>query len=153
MRPWIRYSLIGAAGAVVGALIAVGLLWRWMVTTWVPVTDTFVVAQAATWISATRSSADSTAYEDALRAYLSVLDTAIVRDSAGVNVRMLRSDKALTLVRMADLAARRNAQAEALALRQEAEALCPVYGLNPCNADALSDLGRKLDTFWSEKGK
>jgi hypothetical protein len=132
--------LVGIAGAVIGAAGAMLFLWHWAISTWVPVSDLFSVVQASVWVSTTRENANASAYEDALRTYLAVLDTAIERDSSGVNQRMYRSDKALTLVRLSKVVSARAAGDAAAQLRVEAAALCPVFGLADCNADTLADL-------------
>jgi len=145
MKPALRYTLVAIGGLVIGALGGTLFSWRYAISTWVPVTDLFVVVQASAWTSASRASENPAAYEDALRAYLSVLDTAIERDSTAVNRRMYAGDKALSLIRLSDIVAKRGAKDEANSLREQAASLCPVYGLAGCNADTLADLVNKLD--------
>ena len=143
MKPVLRYALVGVSGIAIGVLGGAVLAWRYITTTWLPVTDLFVVVQAATWSTASRGR-DPAAYEDALRAYIRVLDTAMQRDSTGENRRIYTGDKALTLMRLSELVERRGAEEDAERLRQEAGALCPGF-YNGCNVDSLADLVRKLD--------
>ena len=149
MKPAVRYAIVAIACVLVGALGGGYFAWRWAITKWVPVTDLFTVVQASTWTAASRDSGDPSAYEDALRAYLAVVDTAIERDSTGVNRRMYLGDKALGLVRLADVVEKRGAQGDSVTLRQQAAALCPVYGLADCNAESLSVLAKKLDQVFT----
>jgi len=145
MRPVLQYAIVATAGIAIGAVGGALFSWRYAITTWVPVTDLFVVVQASAWTTASRSNGDPAAYEDALRAYLRVLDTAMQRDSTNENRAIYLRDKALTLVRLSDVVQKRGAREEANSLRHQAEALCPAYGRNDCNAASLSELVKKLD--------
>ena len=144
MSQVIRMALVGAIGIVIGAVGGAMWAWHYITTSWLPVTDLFVVVQAGTWTTASRGG-DPAAYEDALRAYVRILDTAMQRDYSRENKRIYAGDKALTLMRLSQLVERRGAAADAQRLRQEAGSLCPNF-YSGCNIDSLTELVQKLDS-------
>lgn len=146
MKSWQKYTLAGIVGAILGGVGTTFVYWNWTVNTLFPVTDLFAVAQANSWVSAGRNSGDSSKYEDALHAYISVIDTAIQRDVTEANQRVYRNDKALALIRLSALAASRGARDEAENLSAEATSLfCGERQSAECNPDSLSELARKID--------
>jgi hypothetical protein len=84
----------------------------------------------------------------ALRAYVSVLDNLSTRD-ASESVRQIHAaDKALALIRLADLADKHGESAESTRLTSDALAACSTGGLPYCSSAELRQRAQQLDVLF-----
>jgi len=79
----------------------------------------------------------ATAQEDSLRAYLTLLDDVSRRDASEASRQIHAADRALLLIRLADLAERRGSSAESTRLTSDALAICATSGLSYCTSFEL----------------
>jgi len=86
------------------------------------------------------------AYESALRAYVSTLNRLAAPEMSEAMRRVYAADKALALMRLADLAERRGAAAESTRLTSDALAACATAGLPYCTSAELRERMREIDT-------
>jgi hypothetical protein len=84
-------------------------------------------------------------YENALRAHASVLDDLGARAATDSLRQIYAAYKALTLIRLADLAEQRGASAESTRLTADALAVCATAGLPYCSSLELRERARSLD--------
>jgi hypothetical protein len=133
-------ALAGLLGASLGAYVG----WHQALKT-VPVTDLFTSAEFSVFLAAQRNSGDVASYEDALRAHVSFTDTLLARDRDPTDQRLYTFQKAVSLMRLSQLAERRNATEEAARLAHDAENLCPVLRARDCSAESLRAHVQKLD--------
>jgi len=91
------------------------------------------------------SRATASAQENSLRAYLGLLDDLSGRDASEASRQIHAADKALLLIRMADLAERRGASAESTRLTSDALAICATGGLPYCTSFDLRQSAQTQD--------
>ena len=84
-------------------------------------------------------------YENALRAHASLLDDLAARAATDSLRQIYAAYKALTLVRLADLAEQRGASAESTRLTADALAVCATAGLPYCSSNELRQRARSMD--------
>ena len=84
-------------------------------------------------------------HESTLRRYLSFLDTLRAGDASEGARKAYAEDKALLLIRLADLAEQRGSSAESTRLTSDALAVCSTDGLPYCSSVELRQRAHKLD--------
>lgn len=89
---------------------------------------------------------DST-YEKSLRGYVVLLDSLHARDASVAGRQIYAADKALLLMRLADLAEQRGSSAESTRLTADALAVCSTDGLPYCSSDELRQRAQNLDVI------
>jgi len=87
------------------------------------------------------------AYETALRAYASLLGDLGTRAASDAERRLYAADRALALIRLADLAEERGASPESTRLTSDALAVCATAGLPYCSSEELRQRARSMDAF------
>lgn len=90
--------------------------------------------------------ADAT-QESSLRSYVALLDALQAGDTSEVTRKVHAEDKALVLMRLADLAEQRGSSAESTRLTAEALAVCSTVGLPYCSSVELRQRAQKLDVI------
>lgn len=96
-------------------------------------------------VSLTYPDRAGTAQESSLRSYAAVLDTLRADDASEVTRKVHAEDKALALMRLADLAEQRGSSAESTRLIADALAVCSTAGLAYCTSVELRQRAHKLD--------
>lgn len=86
-----------------------------------------------------------TTYEDSIRGYVALLDALSARDASEPTRQTYAADKALLLMRLADLAEQRGSSAESTRLTADASAVCSTAGLSYCSSVELRQRAQKLD--------
>jgi len=86
-------------------------------------------------------------YENALRAHASALDDLSGRAATDSLRQIYAAYKALTLIRLADLAEQRGASAESTRLTADAVAVCATAGLPYCSSLELRERARSPDAL------
>ena len=86
-------------------------------------------------------------HESALRDYLALLDALHAGDASEVTRKVYAEDKALLLMRVADLAEQRGSSAESTRLTSDALAVCSTAGLPDCSSVELRQRAHKLDVI------
>jgi hypothetical protein len=94
-----------------------------------------------------RVSGTDATYENALRAYASLLDDLSARAVSNSVRQLYAADKALALIRLADLAEKRGASAESTRLTADALAVCATAGLPYCSSVELRQRARNVDAL------
>jgi hypothetical protein len=84
-------------------------------------------------------------HESSLRDYLALLDALHAGDTSEVTRKVYAEDKALLLMRMADLAEQSGSSAESTRLTSDALAVCSTAGLSYCSSIELRQRAHKLD--------
>jgi hypothetical protein len=97
--------------------------------------------------SGTVSGTDAATYENALRAHASLLDDLSARAASDSLRQLYAAYKALTLIRLADLAEKRGASAESTRLTADALAVCATAALPYCSSSELRERERSLDAL------
>jgi uncharacterized caspase-like protein len=87
-------------------------------------------------------------YEKSLRVYVALLDDLSARDASESTRQTYASDKALSLIRLADLAEKRGSSAEATRLTSDALAVCSTSGLSYCSSAELRQRAQKMDVVF-----
>jgi hypothetical protein len=87
------------------------------------------------------------AQESSLRGYVALLDTLQAGDTSEVTRKVHAEDKALVLMRLADLAEQRGSSAESTRLTADALAVCSTVGLAYCSSVELRQRAHKLDVI------
>lgn len=90
---------------------------------------------------------NDTTQESSLRDYLALLDALQAGDASEVTRKVYAEDKALLLMRLADLAERRGSSAESTRLTSDALAVCSTAGLPYCSSVELRQRAHKLDVI------
>ena len=103
--------------------------------------------RAANPVALTDTHAIETEYENALRRYVELLDNLSARDPSEAARQIYAADKALMLIRLADLAEQRGSSAESTRLTADASAVCSTAGLPYCSSVELRQRARKLDVI------
>ena len=88
-----------------------------------------------------------TTHESSLRDYLALLDALHSGDASEVTRKVYAEDKALLLMRLADLAEQRGSSAESTRLTSDALAVCSTAGLPYCSSVELRQRAHKLDAI------
>jgi hypothetical protein len=101
--------------------------------------------QAQKLIGWTHSERTDTTHESLLREYLALLDTLRAGDASELTRSVHAEDKALLLMRLADLAEQRGSSAESTRLTSDALAVCSTAGLPYCSSVELRQRAHKLD--------
>jgi hypothetical protein len=83
--------------------------------------------------------------ESSLRDYLALLDALQAGDASEATRKVYAEDKALLLMRVADLAEQRGSSAESTRLTSDALAVCSTAGLAYCSSVGLHQRAHKLD--------
>ena len=99
-----------------------------------------------------RDGTDGT-YENALRGYVSLLDNLSSRDTSQSIRQIYAADKALALIRLADLADKRGESAESTRLTSDALAACSTGGLPYCSSAELRQRVQQLDVLVERTSK
>jgi hypothetical protein len=86
-----------------------------------------------------------TTHESSLRGYLALLNTLQAGDASEVTRTVYAEDRALLLMRLADLAEQRGSSAESTRLTADALAVCSTGGLPYCSSVELRQRAHKLD--------
>jgi hypothetical protein len=97
--------------------------------------------------SGERVSGTDATYENALRAHASLLDDLSARAASDSVRQLYAADKALALMRLADLAEKRGASAESTRLTADALAVCATAGLPYCSSNELRQRARNVDAL------
>lgn len=83
-------------------------------------------------------------HEDSLRGYVALLDKLSARDASEAARQIHAADKALLLIRLADLSEQRGSSAESTRLTSDALAVCSTRGLPYCSSVELRQRAQKL---------
>ena len=103
----------------------------------VPLMDYGVALYAGVRTSGERLYGTEGTYEDALRQYVLLLDNLEARNRSDSARRIYAGEKALALVRLADLAESHGESAESTRLTSDAVAACATRGLPYCSSSEL----------------
>ena len=103
------------------------------------------LAHYAAYLEAQRTSANDAAYEEALRGFLTLLDTSSRGPAPLFSDQVYAVDSALTYARLSVLASKRGAHAEARQYLVKASSLCPRLGWKECSTDEIVATARRLD--------
>jgi hypothetical protein len=103
--------------------------------------------RAANLVALTGPHAIETTYENSLRGYVVLLDNLSARDASETTRQTYAADKALLLIRLADLAEQRGSSAESTRLTADASAVCSTAGLPYCSSVELRQRAQKLDVI------
>jgi hypothetical protein len=85
--------------------------------------------------------------ESSLRSYVALLDILHAGDASEVTRKALAEDKALVLMRLADLAEQRGSSAESTRLTSDALAVCSTVGLAYCSSVELRQRAHRLEVI------
>jgi len=119
-----------------------------------PAVDLLSAAQSrySSYVFAVRGGRDADARESDVRSYLAFLDARAVSPSAR-NSNIFAFDKALAMVRLAQIAQSRKSVDEAAAMIRSADGICPLTGLRNCSANDLLYTIRERDRHaWDSGG-
>jgi uncharacterized caspase-like protein len=106
------------------------------------------LTDSGTMASAERLYGTDATYENSLRVYVALLDDLSARDASESTRQTYASDKALSLIRLADLAEKRGSSAESTRLTSDALAVCSTSGLSYCSSAELRQRAQKMDVIF-----
>lgn len=129
----------------VGGSIGFGLGNKYGMARVVPVTDFGTAMYAGVKASEERLHGTDATYENSLRGYLTLLDKLTARDASASSRQIYATDKALSLIRLADLAEKRGSSAESTRLTADALAVCSTVGLPYCSSVELRQRAQQMD--------
>jgi uncharacterized caspase-like protein len=132
-------ALIVIVVLLVGGTIGFTLGSRYRAANPVSLTD------SGTMGSAERLYSTDATYENSLRVYVALLDDLNARDASESTRQTYASNKALSLMRLADLAEKRGSSAESTRLTSDALAVCSTSGLSYCSSAELRERAKKMD--------
>jgi hypothetical protein len=135
-------ALIGILVLLAGGTIGFALGSRYGAATPVSLPD------SATMASAERLYGTDAIYENSLRVYVALLDQLSTRDASASTRQTYATDKALSLIRLADLAEKRGSSAESTRLTSDALAVCSASGLSYCSSAELRQRAQKIDVLF-----
>lgn len=133
--------LVLLAGAAVGFVLGN----RYGAANPVPLTDLATAMHTGKMASAERLYGTDATYENSLRAYVELLDNLSTRRPSDSIRQIYAADKALALIRLADLAEKRGSSAESTRLSADALAVCSTSGLPYCSTAELRQRAQKMD--------
>ena len=142
MKDKVVLALIGILVLLAGGAIGFALGSRYRAAN--PVS----LSGSGTMASAERLYGTDAIYENSLRVYVALLDDLSARDASESTRQTYASDKALSLIRLADLAEKRGSSAEATRLTSDALAVCSTSGLSYCSSAELRQLAQKMDVVF-----
>ena len=114
----------------------------------VPLVDSAVAMYAGLRTSGERLYGTESTYEDALRQYVTLLDNLEARNRSESDRRVYAADKALALIRLADLAETHGDSAESTRLTSDAVAACATRGLPYCTSTELHRRAVQFDMIF-----
>jgi hypothetical protein len=141
-------ALILALVLLAGGSIGFALGNRYAVANLVPRADSGVVMYSGMMASTERLYGTDTTYENSLRTYVALLDSLSTRDATESFREIYAADKALSLVRLADLAEKRGSSAESTRLTADALTVCSTSGLPYCSSVELRQRAQKMDVIF-----
>jgi uncharacterized caspase-like protein len=118
-----------------------------------PLTDFGAAMYTGMLTSSERRDGTDVTYENALRGYVSLLDNLTSRDPSQSIRQIYAADKALALIRLADLADKRGESAESTRLTSDALAACSTGGLPYCSSAELRQRARQVDALFERTSK
>ena len=142
MKAKVVLALIGILVLLAGGAIGFALGSRYRAANPVSLSD------SGTTASAERLYGTDAIYENSLRVYVALLDDLSARDASESTRQTYASDKALSLIRLADLAEKRGSSAEATRLTSDALAVCSTSGLSYCSSAELRQRAQKMDVVF-----
>jgi uncharacterized caspase-like protein len=142
VKPKVALALIGILLLLVGGTIGFALGSRYRAANPVSLSDSGTIA------SAERLYGTDAIYENSLRVYVALLDELSARDASESTRQTYASDKALSLIRLADLAEKRGSSAESTRLTSDAVAVCSTSGLSYCSSAELRERAQKMDVVF-----
>lgn len=142
MKDKVVLALIGILVLLAGGTIGFALGSRYREANPVSLSD------SATMASAERLYGTDAIYENSLRVYVALLDQLSARDASASTRQTFASDKALSLIRLADLAEKRGSSAESTRLTSDALAVCSTSGLSYCSSAELRQRAQKIDVLF-----
>ena len=142
MKDKVVLALIGILVLLAGGAIGFALGSRYRAANPVSLSD------SGTMASAERLYGTDAIYENSLRVYVALLDDLSARDASESTRQTYASDKALSLIRLADLAEKRGSSAEATRLTSDALAVCSTSGLSYCSSAELRQRAQKIDVLF-----
>ena len=142
MKDKVVLALIGILVLLAGGTIGFALGSRYRAANPVSLLD------SATMASADRLYSTDAIYENSLRVYVALLDDLSARDASDSTRQTYASDKALSLIRLADLAEKRGSSAESTRLTSDALAVCSTSGLSYCSSAELRQRAHKMDVVF-----
>ena len=148
MKDRLVLPLILAVVLLAGGAIGFVLGNRYGAANPVPGTDFGIVMYSGVVASRERLYGTETTYENSLRSYVALLDTLSARDESMSFRQIYAADKALSLVRLADLAEKRGSSAESTRLTADALAVCSTSGLSYCSSVELRQRAQKMDVIF-----
>lgn len=142
MKDKVVLALIGILVLLAGGTIGFALGSRYRAANPVSLSDSGTIA------SAERLYGTDAIYENSLRVYVALLDQLSARDASESTRQTYASDKALSLIRLADLAEKRGSSAESTRLTSDALAVCSTSGLSYCSSAELRRRAQKMDVLF-----
>jgi hypothetical protein len=133
---------------IAGGAIGFALGSRYGLANLVPLTDFGMAMYSAMHASGERLYGTDATYDTALRGYVLLLDNLGTREASESIRKIYASDKALSLIRLADLAEKRGASAESTRLTSDALAVCSTSGLPYCSSTELRERAQKMDAVF-----
>jgi hypothetical protein len=131
-----------------GAAIGFGIGNRYGLASLAPLTDFGTAMYSGLRASEERLHSTDAAYENALRGYVLLLDNLSAHDRSEPLRQIYAADKALSLIRLADLAEKRGASAESTRLTSDALAACATGALPYCSSAELRERARGVDALF-----
>ncbi len=131
-----------------GGTIGFALGSRYGAANLVPIPGIVTAMYSGTMASAERLYGTDATYENSLRAYVVLLDNLSARDASESTRQIYAADKALTLIRLADLAEKRGSSPESTRLTADALAVCSASGLPYCSSAELRQRAQKMDAVF-----
>ena len=145
MKQRIVLALTHLLVLITGGAIGFAFGNRYGLANLVPLTDFGVAMYSGMHASGERLYGTDATYDNALRGYILLLDNLSTRDASESVRKIYAAEKALSLIRLADLAEKRGASAESTRLTSEALAVCSASGLPYCSSAELRQRAQKMD--------
>jgi hypothetical protein len=138
---------------VAGGAIGFGIGNRVAVASLAALTDFGTAMYSSLRASGERLHGTDATYENALQGYVLLLDNLSARDRSEPLRQLYAADKALSLIRLADLAEKRGASAEATRLTSDALAACATGALPYCSSAELRERAQSVDALFKRAGQ
>jgi len=114
----------------------------------VSLTDFGTAMYSGMTASAERLYGTDATYDNSLRGHVALLNNLGARDASESTRQIYAADKALSLIRLADLAEKRGSSAESTRLTSDALAVCSTGGLPYCSSAELRQRAQKMDAVF-----